>query len=116
MDRLDFSGGFAALWSFIGETNAYIEDRQPWALHKAGDEETVDGVIGDCLEALRLIALLATPLMPSACAELWRRLGYTTAPDEERLPAAAQWGSLPAGAPLEKGAPLFPRIDTETES
>ena len=30
----------------------------------------------------------------------------------ERLPEAAGWGRLPAGATLDKGAPLFPRIET----
>src|SRR5437588_212851 len=36
MTRLDFSGGFGAVWDLIRAANAYIEDRQPWALNKAG--------------------------------------------------------------------------------
>ncbi|MDQ1411619.1 MAG: methionyl-tRNA synthetase, partial [Acidimicrobiaceae bacterium] len=30
--------------------------------------------------------------------------------DRQRLPAAAEWGGYPGGLPVEKGAPLFPRI------
>ena len=82
-----------------------------WALAKAGDHAAVDGVLGDCLESLRVVALLASPLIPHACDELWRRLGLPGSPRDARLPDAAGWGGLPAGGPLEKGAPLFPRID-----
>src|SRR5262249_12972177 len=30
---LDFADGFGAVWDLIRGTNAYIEDRQPWALN-----------------------------------------------------------------------------------
>jgi methionyl-tRNA synthetase len=110
MSRLDFSSAFAAVWDLIRATNAYIEDRQPWALHKAGDGAATARVLGDCLEALRVIALLASPAIPRASAELWRRLGLPGGPDAVRLPDAASWGGLPAGSPLEKGTSLFPRL------
>ena len=113
MTRLDFSGGFGAVWDLIRATNSYIEDQQPWVLNKQGDAEAVARVLGDCLEALRIVALLASPVIPRACGELWRRLGLAGGPEETRLPEAAAWGQLPAGALLEKGAPLFPRKDVE---
>jgi methionyl-tRNA synthetase len=111
MTRLDFASGFGAVWELIRSTNAYIEERQPWALNKAGDADAVAGVIGDCLEALRIVALLASPVIPNASGELWRRLGMSGRPEDERLPDAARWGQLPYGSPLDKGAPLFPRKD-----
>ena len=101
------------MWELIRHTNAYIEDQQPWALNKAGDAEAVAAVLGDCLEALRIVALLASPLIPRAAGELWRRLGLPGVPGDQRLPEAAAWGGLPAGSPLEKGDPLFPRIETD---
>lgn len=113
MEKLDFAGGFGAVWDLIGATNAYIEDRRPWDLHKEGDAARVAQVLGDCLEALRIVALLSAPLIPRASAELWRRLGLPGAPEKQRLPEAAAWGRMPAGAPLERGAPLFPRLEVE---
>jgi methionyl-tRNA synthetase len=100
------------VWELIRATNAFIEERQPWALQKAGDADAVAAVLGDCLEALRIVALLASPLIPRAASDLWHRLGLTGRPEEERLPAAAAWGLLPAGSPLDKGSPLFPRMET----
>jgi methionyl-tRNA synthetase len=111
MGKLDFSGGYGAVWELIRAANSYIEDRQPWALHKAGDATTTAEVLGDCLEGLRIVALLTSPVIPNAAAELWRRLGLPGRPDDARLPDAARWGGLPAGSRLEKGAPLFPRLE-----
>ena len=113
LERLDFAGGFGAVWDLIGATNAYIEDRQPWALNKAGETAQLSRVLGDCLESLRVVALLASPLIPRAATELWRRLGLPGTPDGQRLPDAASWGALPAGLTVERGAPLFPRLDVE---
>ena len=68
-------------------------------------------VLGDCLEALRIVALLASPLIPRASAELWKRLGLAGRPEDQRLPEAAAWGQMPAGVTLDRGAPLFPRLE-----
>jgi methionyl-tRNA synthetase len=99
------------VWELIRAANAYIEERQPWALNKAGDAAATAAVLGDCLETLRIVALLASPLIPNATAELWKRLGIPGTPADQRLPDAAAWGLLPTGFPLEKGAPLFPRLE-----
>ena len=112
MARLDFAGALFAVWELIRAANSYIEDRAPWALNKAGDATATAEVIGDCLEALRIVALLASPVIPSACAELWRRLGQQGRLEDERLPAAASWGLLPPGNRLDKGTPLFPRRES----
>ncbi|HEX5097816.1 MAG TPA: class I tRNA ligase family protein, partial [Acidimicrobiia bacterium] len=113
MAKLDFAGALAAVWDLIRAANSYIEERQPWALHKAGNATEVAEVLGDCLEALRIVTLLASPVIPNATAELWRRLGLAGRPEDTRLPDAAKWGQLAPGSPLEKGAPLFPRKETE---
>jgi methionyl-tRNA synthetase len=110
--RLDFASGFGSVWDLIRAANAYIEDTKPWELNKQGDADAVARVVGDCLESLRIVALLASPLIPNAAHELWRRLGLTGRPEDERLPEAAAWGRLPAGASLDKGSPLFPRKET----
>ena len=96
------------MWELIRAANSYIEEQEPWKLHKAGDADTVAGVLGDCLETLRVVALLASPAIPAACAELWRRLGLDGTPEDQRLPEAAAWGRGPFGTTLEKGDSLFP--------
>jgi methionyl-tRNA synthetase len=111
LEGLDYSGAYTAVWELIRAANSYIEEQEPWKLQKAGDADAVAGVLGDCLEALRIVALLASPVIPGACAELWRRLGLDGAPEGQHLPEAAAWGLGPSGTALEKGDALFPRID-----
>ena len=50
--------------------------------NKAGDAAATAAVLGDCLEALRIVALLASPVIPNAAAELWRRLGLPGRPED----------------------------------
>jgi methionyl-tRNA synthetase len=111
MERLDYAAGLAAVWELIRAANSYIEAREPWRLHKTGDTAATAAVLGDCLEALRVVALLASPAIPRASAELWRRLGLPGRPEDQRLPDAAAWGLGPEGTRLEKGEPLFPRLE-----
>ena len=95
-----------ATWRLIRETNAYLEANEPW---KAEPGPGLEAVMGDALEALRLVAVLATPAMPSACAEVWRRIGLPGSPADVRLPEAARWGGYPGGTRVERSEPLFPR-------
>ena len=48
--------------------------------------------------------------IPRSSQEVWRRLGLSGEVADQRLPAAAEWGGYPGGVPVEKGAPLFPRL------
>ncbi len=103
--RLAPADALDATWQLIRQTNAYLEAHEPW---KASPGPEVDAVLGDALEALRIVCILASPAVPGASAEAWRRLGLTGSPADQRLPASG-WGSAPAGRPVEKGEPLFPR-------
>ena len=106
------------MWQLIRDANAYIEEQQPWATHKAGDAAATAAVLGDCLEALRIVALLASPVIPRAATELWRRLGLDGRPRGRARARRRALGAVStAGNALEKGPSLFPRstADRATE-
>ena len=90
----------------IRATNAYLEANEPW---KAEPGSGVDAVMGDALEALRIVAVLASPAMPSTSQTVWERIGLDGQVLEQRLPAAAVWGGYPGGTTVTKGDSLFPR-------
>ena len=104
-DRLAPSEALDATWRLIRETNAYLEANEPW---KSEPGPAVDLVLGDALEALRIVSLLASPAVPTTSAEIWRRLGLQDF-ESHHLPEAAAWGGYPGGLPVEKGPSLFPR-------
>jgi len=95
-----------ATWRLVHEANAHLEAHEPWKMEPG---PALDVVLGDALEVLRIVAVLALPAIPGTSAEIWRRIGLEGSPAEQRLPGAAAWGAYPGGLPVEKGAPLFPR-------
>jgi methionyl-tRNA synthetase len=100
-----------ATWRLIRETNGFLEDNEPW---KMDPGPAVAAVLGDALEALRIVSVLASPALPVATAEAWRRIGLSGTPADQRLPEAATWGGYPGGLTVTKGAPLFPRLTAST--
>ena len=90
-------------------TNAYLEANEPW---KSEPGAEVDAVMGDALEALRIVSILAFPAVPGTAQAIWERIGLTGDVSEQRLPDAANWGGYPGGLPVTKGDPLFPRLRT----
>ncbi len=107
-ERVSPSEALEATWRLVRAANAALEEVEPW---KAEPGPAVDAVLGDALEVLRLVAVLASPALTRAPAEIWRRIGLQGDPGEARLPEAAAWGGYPGGLPVEKGAPLFPRLN-----
>ncbi len=101
------SRALEATWRLIRETNAYLEAREPWKLEPGAE---VEQVLGDALEALRIVAILASPALPTTTQQIWQRIGLDGAVTDQRVPDDVAWGRYPAGSVVTKGAPLFPRI------
>jgi len=106
-DRFAPHAALEATWRLVGATNAFLELHEPW---RAPRGPGVDVVLGDALEAIRLVAVLVSPAMPSVAAEIWRRLGLDATPTQRPFSESGNWGGYPGGLTVEKGDPLFPRI------
>jgi methionyl-tRNA synthetase len=106
-ERVAPSEALETTWRLIRETNAALEAAEPW---NAPPGPAVDAVLGDALEILRIVAVLASPAIPGAATEIWRRIGLPGTPQEERLPEALRWGGYPGGVTVLRGPPLFPRL------
>ncbi len=106
-DRFQPSVALDATWRLIARTNAHLETNEPWKMDPGPE---VDAVMGDALEVLRIVAILASPAVPDSCRQIWARIGLDGAPQDQRLPTAAAWGGYPGGLAVSKGEPLFPRF------
>ncbi|MDA8204339.1 MAG: methionine--tRNA ligase [Chloroflexi bacterium] len=126
LDAFLLHDALAALWEFVGAANRFVDAEQPWVLAKAardGDEraaERLRGVLGDLLEACRLIGFAAAPFIPNTAPRVAAQLGvpYPYAPDGSvgpRLDGLLEWGSGPRGGRIGTPEPLFPRLETEAE-
>ena len=119
MDQLDFSTAIVAVKGFVDAVNMYVTEQEPWVLAKDEAQiERLHTVLYTICESLRAMSVLYYPLMPNTMAELWNDLGAaaTLGPiEEQRISNVSQWGQLPAGAPVTKGAGLFPRLEEVAE-
>ena len=106
----DFTRGLAEIWRFLGVANKYIDEAAPWSALKRGDAPRAGAILYNTLEALRIAAILLTPVLPVAALRVWEQLGIPTPLASQRL-ADVRWGGLPAGIRTRPGPPLFPRIE-----
>ena len=113
MLALDLTAATGDVADFVREANRRLVEVGPWAL---AQDESRQGDLADCLyealEALRLIAVFASPFMPDAAARLWEQLALPEALDEVRLPEAGRWGLTPTQAKTNRGESLFPRLES----
>ena len=118
----------AGLWEFVGAANKVVDAEQPWVLAKAaasGDDAAaarLRSVLGDLLEACRLVGLAVAPFMPGIAPRVLAQLGYDYeyAADGNGGPPILDelaWGARAGEAGrVAAPEPLFPRLDAESEA
>jgi methionyl-tRNA synthetase len=116
MEKLEVNVALAAIFKLVSRANKYIDEAAPWALAKKPEEQerlfTVLYVMG---ETLRLTALLLVPFLAETPQKIWEQLGLSGKPSDLDYQAGVQWGWLKAGTQVQKGNPIFPRIEVESE-
>lgn len=112
LNRFDWGAALQAVWQLLSTVNGFLGDKAPWTLAKNGDTAAVDDIVYAALEAARLVAVLVSPVLPAAAAEMARQLGVADFAAEGSWAEATRWGGLVPGTSTGEGSPLFPRIDT----
>ncbi|MCY0876244.1 MAG: methionine--tRNA ligase [Firmicutes bacterium] len=120
LDRYDFSGALAAIWTIVRRGNQYIDEMAPWALNKAGQTERLGAVLYNTLDVMRIVGILLEPFMPHTPARIFAQLGLDVSVADRRSAelswaAAREMGRLPSGQATQKVEPLFMRLDVEKE-
>ena len=115
MEQMQFSQALTSIWQLISRTNKYIDETQPWVLAKdEAAREQLASVMSHLAESLRYVAVLLQPFLTETPKRMFAQLGIQ---DEQLM----SWDSLQTfGASqlervVEKGAPLFPRLDVQEE-
>jgi methionyl-tRNA synthetase len=125
LEACQLGDALAALWGFVDAANREVDLEQPWVLAKEmkagveGKAERLRNVLGDLVEACRLIGLAVAPFMPTAAPRVLAQLGYEYpyGADGNGGPGVLpllEWGAgfVPGGR-VATAEPLFPRIETE---
>lgn len=115
MDDMQFSVALSSIWELISRTNKYIDENEPWVLAKDDTQrDRLGNVMAHLAESLRIIAVLLQPFLTEAPKEIFRQLGVTDT-SLQTWDSLAEFGQIKAGTKVEKGDPIFPRLDMEEE-
>ncbi len=110
MDHMELNQAIKDVWALIGRANKYIDETAPWILAKDhAQAERLQAVMYNLAEALRIVAILIAPFVPVTAPKIYEQLGLGK--PESFLLADAEWGKLATGTKVQKGDPLFPRIE-----
>ena len=110
MERYALHEAAASVFGIVDAANEFIAETEPWSLAK--DPSNVDrlrSVLFDVAEALRVVAILLTPVMPRSAGEILRRVGASDHEGPLRL-ADAAWRQEGERV-VAKAAPLWPRLE-----
>jgi methionyl-tRNA synthetase len=112
MEALSIHEAAAAVFRLIDATNLHIADQTPWALAKDPEQsDRLTQVLFDAAEAIRLAAVLLSPIMPASAREILRRVGAR--PNGLRLERDGVW-SAEGERVLTQSQAMWPRFDTKT--
>ena len=114
MDAFQFSNGLNEAFRLISRANKYIDENTPWILAKS--EETKPrllAVMKNLCEAIRVAAILVSPVMPDSAEKVLNQLGVAQTERawdfvSFRVERDCCWKTT-------TGSALFPRIDLEKE-
>src|ERR1019366_579091 len=111
-DQYQFSRALETAWGLVSAVDKYIVENEPWSLGEKKDEESrsrLATVLYTSAEALRIVTVLAHPVMPYATAKIWAQLGLGDIGKFDLT--QLQWGQLPLGTKLGEVQAVFPRAD-----
>lgn len=111
MESYQFTQALETLWEVVRFSNKYIDLTEPWLLAKEPDKKgRLASVLYNLLESIRIIGILLYPIMPETSKEILGKLGYNSSHiKSENL----KIGLLNSGKKIERGKPIFERIDVE---
>ena len=115
-DNYKIAQGITQIWKIIARTNKYIDETSPWVLAKnEDDKEKLEGVMYHLVENLRKIAILIKPFMTETSNKIFNQLNITNK-DLQEWTSIYNYNLLYENIKvIEKGEPLFVRLDKEEE-
>jgi methionyl-tRNA synthetase len=110
LEAHDPAGALENLWRLVSRLNKYVDETAPWALAKQEEQQArLDTVLHTFAEAIRILGIFCAPFMPKFPEKIVRLLGIQA--DMIRWEDINRWDILGQEVRVEKGEPLFPRVD-----
>ena len=112
IDEFEFANSIQAIWNLVSRTNKYVDETEPWTLSKEGKINELKSAMNHLASSLKVIAILIRPFMKDTSSKILNQLGIETDVTFDDL---KDYNSFKNVKVIEKGEPLFTRLDFELE-
>src|SRR6204780_87597 len=110
-DKFEFSDALTLLWGSVAIADKYLAEQKPWTLAKdPAQKARLEQVLYVAAESLRIVSVLAHPVIPDATQKIWEQLGQAGKIENASI-NDLQWGGLKPGTRIGKPEGVFPRAD-----
>ncbi len=113
MDEMLPSRALEQAWRIVAALDSFIAHEKPFSLAKDPEKNKtqIADILYTCAGTLRILAILAQPVMPAAAARIWTELGLPGNVADNRIPEDLEFDRFPERLTVTKGDPLFPRLE-----
>jgi methionyl-tRNA synthetase len=110
-DKFEFSDALTLIWGSVAIADKYLAEEKPWMLAKdPGQMARLEQVLYVAAESLRIVCVLAHPVIPDATQKIWEQLGQAGKIENVNI-NDLQWGGLKPGTRIGKPEGVFPRAE-----
>jgi methionyl-tRNA synthetase len=109
IERYRFRDATATAMNLARSANQYFDHREPWKMLKQNPDGCAETMY-ICLHLIRSLAILLEPVLPHACADLWKMLNLPGSPSGDGWRSAADM-PIPAGHKLGSPSILFTKFE-----
>jgi len=102
MESMKINEAIEDVMQFVRSVNKYLELNAPWKMVKI-DKIIAGNILYVAGEALRISAILLSPVMPSRTSLLLEAFNAKK--------STLNWGELQSGSIIKDHSPLFPRLN-----
>ena len=93
--------------------NVYFDAKKPWKDAKNADSKhSMETTIACCLECLKCLALISSPIIPEIAEKVWKFLGYVSQLENSSWNQIVET-PIPAGQQLQESQILFKKVEDE---
>jgi methionyl-tRNA synthetase len=110
-NKYSFSSALQNIERLISHVDSYLVQEKPWVLAKdPANAQKLANVLYDAAESLRIITILAHPIIPETTVKIWKQLGQSGKIEDERIDRL-DWAQLRPGSQIGKIQAVYPRIE-----
>ncbi len=109
LEKIRLDKGLEKILEFSGFCNRYFQQKQPWA-----KRENAKTCLYLCANAVRILAVLLEPYLPSSAEELWRQLNLKNSVHGQSWSSALEL-TIRSGHRINRPRPLFRKFEAKRE-